>query len=287
MTEDNIIPMPTPMNVLAQRYRDAFARSEKSHADWIAATLDMAATLHEARERHSSNTAFRIWLAENELNFHNGDDQAALINMHEYRAITEIVLQETVRISPQHIWRNEIQPRLRYVTKTTTSVPSMPEPPQQAASEPKSADLPIDRPANPPVATEPPIEPSAKPSTEPTAKPQDISARSGYAKAPRANEVHALFQSRHARAVLSKLWRERGGATAWALILPAIDEGFVTINNMAPDAPTLALLFPRGPVSFVRRFKLDNQHTRSLISNTLLPKMIACKTELLAEPERI
>jgi hypothetical protein len=43
--------------------------------------------------------------------FHSDDDRAALINMQRHRAITEIVLQETMRTSLQLIWREEIQPR--------------------------------------------------------------------------------------------------------------------------------------------------------------------------------
>jgi|SRR5262245_8516600 len=118
----NVTTLPTPMKTLADRYRDAYQRSEQSHAEWIVAVLDMAETLHEARQRFNNNRAFSIWIAENELDFHSQNDRAALINMHAHRAITERVLQETTRTSLRYIWLEEIEPIVHYVVKNASEV---------------------------------------------------------------------------------------------------------------------------------------------------------------------
>src|SRR5262249_28954825 len=64
---DNIIQMPTPMNVLADRIRNALERAERSRIEWVEATLDLATTLKEARERFPSNEAFAHWLVDSKL----------------------------------------------------------------------------------------------------------------------------------------------------------------------------------------------------------------------------
>ena len=93
----NIIPMPTPMNVLADRIRAALVRAEASHLEWIEATLDLAAMLKEARDRFPSNADFAHWLVDNELDVLGHQDRAALINMAGDLVLARIVLQETRR----------------------------------------------------------------------------------------------------------------------------------------------------------------------------------------------
>ena len=80
---DNIIQMPTPMNVLADRIRGAPASVQRGHIETIEGTLELAVALKEARDRFTDNRQFSIWLAENELDaeFIGHNNRAALINM--------------------------------------------------------------------------------------------------------------------------------------------------------------------------------------------------------------
>ena len=116
---DNIIQMPTPMNVLADRIRDALARAGRSRIEWIEATLDLASTLNEARERFPSNEAFAHWLVDSKLDadMMGHQTRAALINMAADLALARIVLQETNRNSWQLIWQEEMKPRLTSASK--------------------------------------------------------------------------------------------------------------------------------------------------------------------------
>src|SRR5262245_62728775 len=117
---NNIIQMPTPMNVLADRIRDALAQADRSRIEWVEATLDLATTLKEARERFPSNEAFAHWLVDSKLDadMMGHQTRAALINMAANLALARIVLQETNRNSWQLIWREEMKPRLTSASKT-------------------------------------------------------------------------------------------------------------------------------------------------------------------------
>ena len=116
---DNIINMPTPMNVLADKIRSAFHRIERSRFEWIEGTLELAVLLAEARARFTSNAQFSHWIVEAELEGINYSDRAALIKMATNLQLTRTVLEETQRSSWRHIWEQEIQPRLRHVAKMT------------------------------------------------------------------------------------------------------------------------------------------------------------------------
>src|SRR5262245_14300904 len=116
---DNIIQMPTPMNVLADRIRNALERAERSRIEWIEATLDLATTLKEARDRFPSNEAFAHWLVDSKLDADiiGHQTRAALINMAADLALARIVLQKTKRNSWQLIWQEEMKPRLTSASK--------------------------------------------------------------------------------------------------------------------------------------------------------------------------
>ena len=267
MTDSTIVRMPTPVSILADRYRTAYAQAEHSHADWINAVLDMAAILYEARERFSNNLKFSVWLAENDLGFHNDDDRAALINMHRNRAQTEIVLQETLRTSLQNIWRKEIEPRLRYVNEHSDRSTPIPETPSVVAETLKNDDPPAPKPA---------------PKTAPP-----ITSRSSFYDAPRAQEIAAKLLDKKARATLSHVWDDRNGKHIWELITIALDAGLLVESTHAIKKPTMRLLFPPAPFSYARRFDLTNPHQRKQIKEETLPAMIACRDQLLAAPNNI
>ena len=83
MTDNNIVNLPTPMNVLADRIRGALASVQRGHIETIEGMLELAVALKEARDCFSDNRQFSIWLAENELDaeFIGHNNRAALINM--------------------------------------------------------------------------------------------------------------------------------------------------------------------------------------------------------------
>ena len=107
MTEtSNIIPM---LNVLAQRIRAAYERTERGRHEWIEGTLDLAAALAEARERYTSDREFSHWIVDAGLEDINHQDRAALINMAGDLASARRVLEETKSISWQLIWEHEMK----------------------------------------------------------------------------------------------------------------------------------------------------------------------------------
>jgi hypothetical protein len=126
---DNIVTMPTPMNVLADKIRAAFARTEHGRQEWIDGTLELATALSEARERfQKDDRKFSVWLAENDLDAIGKNDRAALISMAD-QAITKQVLQETKRSSWFWIWREEIQPMVHQVMTHAAEPTLISEPP--------------------------------------------------------------------------------------------------------------------------------------------------------------
>jgi hypothetical protein len=140
MDHNNIVPMPTSLNMLADRIRSAIARVEQSQIEWIEATLDLAVTLKEARDRFQSNQQFSIWLAENEIDLLGHQDRAALINMAGNATLTRLVLQETQRRSWRLIWEEEIMPRLTSAGKTADSVPPHPKTDATTSTIPLASD---------------------------------------------------------------------------------------------------------------------------------------------------
>jgi len=268
MTTDNIIPMPTSLSALADRYRAAYRRIEQNRGEWIADTLVMAEVLHEARERFPNDIEFSVWIVQNGLDFHNKDDRAALINMQRNRTISEIVLEETARTSPQLIWREEIMPRLLSAKKP---LPFESSPPESTTTSPDS-----------PKIEEQPSEPAQIKCESPK-----LDHRSTFYEAPRSQEVADVFTEKDTRATLGRVWKSHAGKQIWDMILTAIDNGLCVRTERAFKNPTLGLLFPTGPSSFTRVYLLDNLKQRKHVRDVLLPQMIACKDQLLAEPERM
>jgi hypothetical protein len=141
---DNVVSMPTPMNVLADKIRSAFHRTERGRFEWIEGTLELAVLLSEARERFPSNTPFSHWIIDAELEDINYNDRAALIHMADNLQLARVVLEETERLSWQLIWEKEIKPRLPSARKMLPEPANISEPPVLAAPA-----QPIDHPAAP------------------------------------------------------------------------------------------------------------------------------------------
>jgi hypothetical protein len=253
-------------NILAERYRRAFERSECSFVDWIEATLEMAATLREAREQFKNDREFSIWLATNDLNMHNHDDRAALINMGRNPDLTRIVLQETQRQSLRLIWRDEIAPRVRSAAK----------PPAQESSLTETRDS-----APPAPAKAEPVSPT---SVESKVK---LGERHPFIGHRRAEEVAAIYQHTKTRGTIGKLLGKRGGGEVWKMMLELIDAGVLRPTNFATDMPSIRLLFPEAPLEFTRRLSLAEEHDRKKIRNEIMPVVLRCRDEIIAAPIQI
>jgi hypothetical protein len=127
--------IPTSLTILAERIARAWARVAGVKEQWVEGTLELAVAITDARDRFPSDRQFAQWLAENELDNFSRDDRAALIQMARHLDVARIVLQETQRTSYQWIWREEIEPRCRHVTKpeAATAEPA----PRRKAREPE------------------------------------------------------------------------------------------------------------------------------------------------------
>ena len=134
---DNIINMPTPMNVLAEKIRAAYARTEHGKREWVEGTIELAAAFADARSRFPAHQQFRHWIADAELDFINHQDRAALISMADDLDLARIVLEETERTSWQHIWDQEMKARFTHVSKTTLEPTLIPNPQPEPATEAK------------------------------------------------------------------------------------------------------------------------------------------------------
>jgi hypothetical protein len=52
----NVIDMPTPMSVLAERIKASYENAVKDRNEWVSGTLELAANLDEARARFPSES---------------------------------------------------------------------------------------------------------------------------------------------------------------------------------------------------------------------------------------
>jgi hypothetical protein len=115
-----------------------------------------------------------------------------------------------------------------------------------------------------------------------------MTVRCGFAKAPRATEIYAIFLNKEARATLGRVWRGKHGQKIWELLVKALDEGLLARNNRAFSTPSLWLLFPSTPA--VKVFEdlddLRDQNQLSRVRDVVLPFMIDCRDKLMADPER-
>ena len=282
---DNIIQMPTPKHVLFERYRAGYKRAEGGRAEWIAGVLEMAAALCELRDQYNNNQAFSLAIAEAGLGFHNDQDRAALINMQRNRELTEIVLRETKRTSLQLIWIEEIQPSVANASNTPPGSHSTAETSIQDATM-THCDKSVVQTASDAEMVPPPNNNSMAGSSPPPRRKIAVE-RSTYASAPRAEEIAKRFQNARGRDILAKVWTKHGtGKKIWDMLIVAYDAGLLVPNDTVLKFPTLRLLFPLAPNKYSMQFNLFDKKQLAHVSETILPAMIACKDQLLADPER-
>lgn len=124
MTEDNVLPMPTPLERLAKSINADLLRRDYGHAEWVDATLNLCKHLAEARVQFSDNIGFGHWCEDNGFgkNVLSHQDRAAAIQMGRNPETAALVLEATERSSLQHIHREEF--KLQYVPKPTEDEPT-------------------------------------------------------------------------------------------------------------------------------------------------------------------
>lgn len=264
MIENNVIPM---MNVLAERIRKGHEREQRGRLEWIEGVLEVAAAMLEARDRFASNVQFGVWIAENSLNFYNDDDRNALVNMGRYPEATRIVLQETGRHSLQHIWREEIAPRLvelrsRHVTRTEPTSTFEPKQQQIAPPEPEKAETPEPETPKSTVTLTPEKPRAILPKTGP---------KSSLQKLPNADLVYAHIRSKETRHRLNEMMRSKKMRGFWDLLIESIETGiFGEPCNISITDP-LRILVPSMSQRSLPRLDLHDAKTYPIVREFLFP----------------
>lgn len=261
MTAD-VITLP---NVLAQRIRSAYERTERGRQEWIEGTLELAVTLSEARVGFPSNAAFAAWLGQNELDSFGHQDRAALINMAGDLQLTRRVLEETKRISWRHIWCEEMEHLTRVGKTDLLSTPSV----------------------IPAILPAPQVNPASETTAVSTPKSKPLKRDHPFHGFDRGDEVTAIYASVDARTTIGKAVRGRGGKEIWALILQAVDAGFLTRTETQFATMNLRILFPCIPKAFGNRFDLIAPKDRQKVRDDIMPAALANRTAILASPERM
>ena len=120
MTLENVIPIPSLLDRLANRIRGDLKQQVESRETWVEATLDLCIALAEARTQFPADIAFGQWceasgFGKDVLNDH---DRAAAIKMGQYPDEARQVLGTTERRSLRYIYEQEC--RFGQVAKPTT-----------------------------------------------------------------------------------------------------------------------------------------------------------------------
>ena len=137
MTDSNVVNMPTPMNVLADKIRAAYERTENGKQEWIEGTLELGALLVEARSRFPAHQQFSLWLTEHRLNFLGENDQASLISMAaEPNILRDVLTEQSDVLHPITIWR-KCRSRFGQPSITTPEPTLIPNPQPEPATEAK------------------------------------------------------------------------------------------------------------------------------------------------------
>src|SRR5258708_1050988 len=265
----------TVLYVLADGIRDNFKRTQFGRREWIEGTVGLGEKFWKARQQFGVNQEFSIWLVNNNLDYFDKNDRAALISMGENIELTKCVLEETMSVSYRLIWENEIKLRLSNVTKTTSI-------PVQPSNEQKPAENPVNS-SNGDQKSAPIIVPLM------TRSQKMMSNKNPLADKPRAEEVWNRYHGRKTRTALVKAVKHAGGNELWSLILTAIDQGFLKETNSETNTFSARMLFTEAPSKrgFLSDLDLATSKGRTFVKDVLMPAAIAKREAILAEPDRI
>lgn len=273
-------PTVDPM-IRAKRLRDRLDAYSKNRDEFPRVTLALAIELFEARQDHDSNEAFGAWLAGNSLDDLGKDDRAALINIGEHAEISRAILAETGRNSPQWIWREEVQPRVRHVTNTPLPADQRSEPAETAANTEVNADSSSAEPqiSDTPITT----------SSEPEPVSAGTLAKAAVGKFPKADLVLGYILNKDTRTLIGKLTHGRkNGGPLWQLIIQSIESGaFGDPSNAVVSKPNLRLLLPWAPKSYAQNFDPSQAKYQKAIADEIFPVVLANRDLLRREPDRL
>lgn len=101
---------------LAQRIRDAYERTLSGQQEWIEGSLEMAISLREGRLKIRADIGFSAWLKQNNVDYYNKDERAALISLAGNLELAREILMAARTRSYDLIWR-ENKDRFRRIPK--------------------------------------------------------------------------------------------------------------------------------------------------------------------------
>jgi len=291
----NTITMP---GLRVRQLRQALDEWNEANEAWnevnstrIEKMLALAVELKAARDEcEGDDSAFGRWLLATGCDDLGKNDRLALIRMGENIELSRQVLEATNRHSPRYIWDNEIRPRLAPVDVSEPASTEIPFPTQGMVSpvdvsEPEGrAEVrtisPVPRTVTVEVRTPPPL--------QRTLPPRPLPSRSPYRELDRGAEVYRAITHRNTRYHLAQVTLdEDGGPWIWALVLSAIDNGFLTTTDIHTRRITTRLLFPDAPEEWANRWDLTSPPALRYVQETLMPAAIACRDAILANPRQI
>jgi hypothetical protein len=127
--------MPTSLTQLAAQIRADLVADEATEA-WRTIRVELGIHLRQARAAFPSNTAFSVWMAENELEM-DPDKRRALIEMAEHPELMTRIYTDTDNYRDRTILEKEFRPKLHsQLTMTPVDVPSPVEITPEPITEP-------------------------------------------------------------------------------------------------------------------------------------------------------
>jgi hypothetical protein len=302
MTDDNIVHMPTPMNVLADKIRKGHKRLLHGRSEWIEGMVEQARALAEARARFPSNQAFGVWLAENDLDHFGADNRAAMVNLAEAcfddRDLHFVFDQYAdQQFSPDTIWRIVKEKRWAYVKsrfeeELTKRLPSSDGPKTTPLSHPTPETAPIE-PSEP--AKVEMVEPEKQPDnrlSSPPEVPKSLLTQSPFVKRnyPQAELVLGYLLSADTRSKLANILPMKRPGLLWDLIIESIESGaFGPPSDFQVNQPNMRMLLPWLPNRVVRRLHLDVNRSADLetFRADVLPIVLANRELLVEQPDKL
>jgi hypothetical protein len=250
MSEDNVINLPTPMDVLANRIRAAYKRATHSREEWIEGTLELAAALAEARGRFPADRQFSHWLVDADLQDISHQDRAALIAMAADPPTARQVLEETKRSSWQLVWEREMKSRFTSASKPTGN---------QAAAE------------------------------ETTGEPAPLRGRLAKVfRGCDISAAYTHHNTRGVIGAALTAEDEVAATEVRDLILKSIDVGFITQTPLQFERLSLRVLFPSAPKhGYCYRFDLMNKADREQVISRIMPAALANRDKVIAAPDQL
>jgi hypothetical protein len=285
---DNVIAMPTPLAVLADRIRENDRRVEQNATDWLDLMVERCTLLHEARSRFGSDDrAFGRWIADNDLaqDLSPQDRMAAVsFGAHPDRA-REVFASKKREMGFRYLWDTTGREVFKDASIAKVAIDSskagMPaekpaQAPQEAATAPSAADKkPITNSTSAPVA-------AAAPSSPVTA---EAFSRSPLRNHKRAHDVLTYYTDQTTRGSLARVHKGAG----WPLILQVIDLGVFRSSPLGVARPTGRLLCPvvglsRADALILGDYDLSSAADCRRAEREVMPFIRAHGADLQADP---